>query len=152
MKTRHGFVSNSSTTSFSIYGISMDDADINVDLFVRIKQNMPKAFEGIVKQANTYYSDFVEYFNNIDSLTKEQKSELQELIDDLGPEMIEMLDCLSFEVHWTPWDVTYVGTSWNSIGEDETPRQFKARVEKEMKKFFGDNIKCESYEEAFRDG
>jgi len=46
----------------------------------------------------------------------------------------------------------YFGRSWCDIDDDETGRQFKDSVEKEVKALFGEDVKIETYEEAWYDG
>ena len=46
----------------------------------------------------------------------------------------------------------FLGISWSSIDDDETGSEFKARIEEKMKMLFGDDVKCGTHEEAWRDG
>uniref|UniRef100_A0A6M3LBU2 Uncharacterized protein n=1 Tax=viral metagenome TaxID=1070528 RepID=A0A6M3LBU2_9ZZZZ len=98
MKIRIGFVSNSSTTSFLIYGTVLQDKD-----------------ESDYKQ---------------------------------------MRDCGLISVCGNPnWDSTqYLGASWDTVGDDETGKEFKERVEKSIKKVLGREVECQTYEEAYYDG
>jgi hypothetical protein len=43
----------------------------------------------------------------------------------------------------------YIGKSWSAVGDDETGKEFKESVEKEMKKIFGDDIKFSTLSEAW---
>jgi len=79
MKIRTGFVSNSSSSSFLIYGVFLES-----------------------EQAERLQ-------DKIDSLWKEKCG-----LEDHSPEYA---------------DGVYVGMSWDSIRDDETGAQFKARVE-----------------------
>jgi hypothetical protein len=47
---------------------------------------------------------------------------------------------------------SYLGFSWDSTKEDETKKQFKERVEKTLKNLLGNDIKCSTHQEAWRDG
>jgi hypothetical protein len=88
MKTRSGFVSNSSSSSFLIYGTTVpDDGDID-DLWGDIEEKLATA-------------------------------ELKGYEVTGGP---DGSDCI------------YIGKSWASIGDDETGKQFKNRIETELKK------------------
>jgi len=93
MKIRHGFVSNSSSSSFLIYGV---------------------------------------------------------MIEECTEEMEEWCD----KNHYTyarPYDEeVYIGKSWDSIGDDETGKQFKEKVEVALRKLGLDDFG--THEEAWRDG
>ena len=96
MKIRNGFVSNSSTTSFCIYGTT-------------------------VKKISEQYEDDYK-------------------IGDL-------------EVNRLSWGDYYVGLSPDSIGDNETGAEFKARVKLEIEKELGiKDPKCHWYCEAEYDG
>ncbi len=94
MKVRHGFVSNSSTTSFLIYG-----AQIPTD--------------------------------------KEEEAKLLGLSTYSG-------DCYSD-------DEFFAGLSWDCVGDDETGKQFKERVEALIKQIDAE-AKCGTIDRAYRDG
>jgi len=47
------------------------------------------------------------------------------------------------------WDTIYIGRSWSSIGDDETGKELKESVKKEIKKVFEEEIKAETIEEAY---
>jgi hypothetical protein len=92
MKLRMGFVSNSSSTSFSIYGAIIKE------------ESEEKTF------LDYYYGD-----PNYD-------------------------------------DRIYIGLEYSSMKDDETKRQFKERIEAEVKRLCGNDIKCGSYEESYYNG
>jgi hypothetical protein len=85
MKIRNGFVSNSSSSSFVIYGVHLSD-------------------EYRSKIYNTY-DDFLE-INHIPYVSN--------------------------------YDDVYLGRSWSEVKDDETGKQFKERVEKEIKEALKD--------------
>lgn len=59
MKIRNGFVSNSSTSSFCIYGAYLDDeVKIDVNLFRKIKKMYPKEYEIAIDKKIQYLSSF----------------------------------------------------------------------------------------------
>ena len=124
MKTRNGFVSNSSTTSFCIYGVCIDLDDIREE--VRKNFNI-KSDDGDVD----YDEDYDEYqYDNV--------------IEDMAEK--DGLEC-----HSPYHDSTkYIGISWASIKDDETGREFKQRIEDTVKKFT--DVECTTYEEAWYDG
>lgn len=83
MKTRQGLVSNSSTTSFAVYGI---EAQIDY-----------------------------ERYEEIDALI-------------FGEGMIGETDVSILEMHRPDGSETYIGANYANMDEDETKRQFEARV------------------------
>lgn len=111
MKIRQGFVSNSSTTSFCIYGTRM-------------------------------------------SAPYDEEREEQDEYYDSCEEMWETCEKAGLECHSAPWDSDfYVGLPWDSIRDDETGAQFKARVETKLFECFGVKpVRCSTYEKAWRDG
>lgn len=93
MKLRYGFVSNSSSTSFSIYGAIIEEESEEKTLL------------------DYYYGD-----PNSDDRS------------------------------------IYIGLEYSSMTDDETKRQFKERIEAEVKRLYGNDIKCGSYEESYYNG
>ena len=92
MKIREGFVSNSSSTSFSIYGAIVE------------KEAEEKTF------LDYFYGDPNAYDRS-----------------------------------------TYIGLEYSSMSDDETKKQFKEKIEVEVKRLYGDTIQCGSYEESYYD-
>lgn len=111
MKIRIGFVSNSSSSSFLIYGASFEGGE----------------FSDEYQKAEI---DEYDFFENLASKTKS-------LCYTQGEEGYSH----------------YLGVSWDSIKDDETGAQFKARIQADVDKLFpGKDIKCGTHEEAWRDG
>ena len=136
MKTRQGFVSNSSTTSFCIYGAGMTRSEI--------------AGAARVKNAAdpTGFNEYCKKYEIIDSPEKAI------LDDDVAFQFIEDVvgGVASLEFQWTPWDTYYIGLELTDIGRDETLAQFEKKAEELLRQVFGADVECSLTKKAFRDG
>lgn len=109
MKTRLGFVSNSSSSSFCLYGTYVDN------------------IEEICNKFDIEWSED-ECWDSIEKI-KEKLSSFCCMIDG---------ECCEY---------MYLGQEWESIGDDETGGEFKARVEAQLKEVLGENITCSTHTE-----
>jgi len=124
MKVRNGLISNSSSSSFLIYGTSFDTP------------HKKKFNEIFTKEAQVKIWDAnKEYF---DAKTIEEfGEEVCEHITDCSDSLIDTVEALIDTVKAPDeWDMTFIGNSWSSVKDDETGAQFKERTEKELKKIF----------------
>lgn len=134
MKIRNGFVSNSSTSSFLIYGAYLESEDI----VTAFKNNIDKIKEKSPDDAAVAYyeespEDYDDYFEMLDSLS--------DLMEDKDIDT------------WCVWDEDYyIGASLRRIKDDETMSQFKDRIGKKIKSIFDVTIPLDIHEEAWRDG
>lgn len=115
MKIRSGFVSNSSSSSFAIFGIE-EDASTLAELLAA-KQEKKDLPEGV---------DPEDVEDEVDSW------QVKELIEEKG------LACYDDES-----GKLYVGLDFMSLGDDETKNQFKTRVAASLKEIFGKDFEVE---------
>lgn len=111
MKIRSGFVSNSSSSSFIIFGLDLGE-DEN-EIAQRLDRALLEEFElitesGEIEEIDTY--------------------DLQQVLDEKVPKGVD--------VHATEYGSMYIGADWSSVKDDETGLQFKQRVLAEIKKIF----------------
>jgi hypothetical protein len=121
MKVRSGFVSNSSSSSFCIYGACFD-----------LDEMLEK-----VRSTNFLTEDVL---NEIAQF--EEEGEYYEITEVLQSKMnLKFNQDEDQEKFW-------IGKSWSSIGDDETGKEFKDSVKAELEKVFGPGIDCNTYDEV----
>lgn len=128
MKIRQGFVSNSSTSSFCIYGTCISSSEL----------------EELLKS---------EYKAMI-ALSSEEPDE-DELEYDWGTVLDDLFS--NEDGNWTYYDIGgdgeyFIGRSWTDIDDNETGRQFKDKIEAVISKYFNtEGVSFGSHEEAYTD-
>ena len=136
MKIRNGFVSNSSSSSFCIYGISIDKSLITEQ----------DEIKNLVK--NNLNADEVENFEEEDYLS------FYEIVDFLEAPLNE------FNLYYNgayDWSETFIGRSWASLEDEETAGEFKKDVQTSIKEFFEKYLpgvepdECQTHQEAWHD-
>ena len=134
MKIRNGFVSNSSSSSFCIYGVQVDTDELNEYFFTS-----EKVMSELKKESK----------KETDEEVKKYFSSWSGRVDTSG-----ILESLGFEVFRGEWDdVLYIGEEWSAIGNDQTPRDWKESIEKEItEKLPGLELSFGTYEESYYNG
>lgn len=140
MKIRNGFVSNSSSSSFCIYGICTEEDKIKEALISKGFATEEELDDGI--------SEYLEIWGYE---SRKQKGTLT-------PEDIQNNERKFFKaeenfVGRSPGesDYVYLGVPWHLIRDDETGKQFKERIENKLKQLF-ENVKCSTHSEAWYNG
>jgi len=147
MKTRKGFVSNSSTTSFFIYGVNLDIS--GEELIKKIQENISEELKQLVLNKNNELAQEAKWRKEYDSFDKymEQHDDWYELFSDLGKVV------KGVTVEQPPDGSIYIGVDTDSIKEDETGKEFKERIKVLIKSLLGEDIDGFGYHsEAWRDG
>lgn len=115
MKIRNGFVSNSSSSSFCIYGTTLDYDETITLLKNRFRSNLLLKF---TEELNDETFD----------------SDLNNLIDEAG--LAEIVDNINLPLYYTyhfSEMMLYLGKELSSMDDDETFGQFKEKIKQELK-------------------
>ncbi|MBT6050104.1 MAG: hypothetical protein HOG49_25180 [Candidatus Scalindua sp.] len=146
MKIRNGFVSNSSTSSFHIYGICLEEGEQVAD---RIKENATDDMKELLLTKNNAAAAKSSYRNVFDDFA----SYMDSFEEDSYELWYEIGCAANLSVNSPEYYGTYIGIDPSKIGDDETGREFKTRVENIIKSLLGSDTKGFGWhEEAWRDG
>jgi hypothetical protein len=136
MKIRHGFVSNSSTCSFQIYGIQIEEPNIRVILDSK-REETDKFLKEENKRIATYIKDFKPY------------KDLEEYLDNNG--YYVLLSVVFPEIRVLSGEREFFfGEDPANMDNDETMGEFKKRISDAAKQFFGESTSCSFIKREYR--
>lgn len=119
MKVRMGFVSNSSSTSFCIFGAMIEED--------AIRKLLKKKAGKTGKEDSEEEDDYDDIYDEVDTLVSKYKLTSYTDYDGSG---------------------YYIGRELSTIKDDETGKQFKDGVREKLEELFGKKIKCSIIEET----
>lgn len=145
MKIRQGHVSNSSTSSFLIYGVSIDSGELMELLGTDVVADVAR--QELEELEHSEYYDAPEGWREWDSSMQSQWYESHYGVS-------EALDCILKTPYWTYFGTVYLGASWSAVKDDETGAEFKDRVKREVLQAIPalKGRKFATHKEAWRDG
>lgn len=156
MKIRNGFVSNSSTTSFCVYGFCYDDVDFNeliqsLDLET-IKDAWKERYakNDYLKRKHSTEENFI-----LSQLGKLESFKEQEEFN--GYAFSDLLYLIGIEDVKSGYDadMVYIGKEFREMKDDETKNEFRSRITSEIEKtskYLTEKGDFGIWEEAFYDG
>ena len=150
MKIRNGFVSNSSSSSFMIYGTVLERSDFEKNL----ESLKKKAIEVLSKSDKSYHIESLKEWQKVpDNPTDEERKDIIDQFD--GPSEIsyDLFHDGDLEPHNAPYeDEIFIGICPSKILDEETGREFKDRVERQIREIFPDVQGFDFYQECWFDG
>ena len=124
MKIRSGFVSNSSSSSFILYGVHMEEEDFT-EVAMDILKNNAKDTDFDPEDEESDYGFY-----------------------ELAEASFEFID-LEWSTGGQGFEGIYIGLDPRSFDEDKTMKQNKKDIEDKIKALFPNSGKCSWHEEAY---
>jgi len=123
MKKRTGFVSNSSSSSFCVCGVTFDENIVDKfdpeGCFNILAEAILQNFEAEISDVE----ELKDYLSNMD-----------------GWEVVELFDDeKTLRVKYDRYSEYGIGLGWDDMDDDETLYQFKTRIHTILQKYFGKN-------------
>lgn len=131
MKIRSGFVSNSSSSSFLIYGISIETQEM-IDI---IKTNL-----------SHFEKHFNEKIQNVEEFVENYEQNCDDYDCGIYDGSLELLSNKDIR-HYSECDgdYNYLGVSWDKVKDNQTGKQFKESIEADLEKLLGGKVKCKTH-------
>lgn len=156
MKIRTGFVSNSSTSSFLIYGASIGEVDTDALIqslkeqegFEEAKENFIKKYEEYAEKYSTYNATT---FDDMIAETVEQEG-IYEFLSWTWPKWSGNEAWEDISIESPPYDNLYVGLDPRDMKDDETLAEFKERAKNAVSVLSSEELKLGWHKMAWRDG
>jgi len=151
MKIRKGFISNSSTTSFLIWGVhepnlSVSKAFDNIGLST-VKRDWEQKKEEdsyLIRDFDTF-EEWLEFAYDEDAINEDEG--MAEFFSWTLPKIIKDFPNLDFE---HGYDTIYIGLSPITMKDNQTLGEWKQSINNEIAKVVNDDFKCNWHEEAWR--
>ena len=148
MKIRAGFVSNSSSSSFHIFGAGFDNDQVRA-IAIKLGVIPAEGDETIPRKCRSCGHVTLEDAGFCSKCGRKleappSNADMYEVCE----LMSEKTDLVFFQEPENG-DLVYVGRYWEDIGKDETGDQFRKSVKDGLKKFFDYNDDPENIQEAY---
>lgn len=121
MKRKFDYVTNSSSTSFCVWGISIDDCFRTLPEAVK-KTIYDSYLEGVDKNVEEYVPSFEEFCKDPDQYT------------DWSDELDYIVNNYNLSIGFPPYGKLYIGESVDIFPDDMTIGEAKNKIKKDLKK------------------